>query len=136
MATYIEGAIRGYLMGVTGVKNLIGNRLYFQKAPQKATLPCVIYFAVSDPHGPLFMDSSGTKTKAGQRIFQFTCISDQSLESLNLQQQVMNALRWYRGATQGFTIEWIEIENMRQRYDSVANEYLNDVDARVEYYEA
>jgi len=135
MATYIEGAMRAVLAGTAAVSDYVGSRIYFHKAPQQATLPCIIYFSVADPHKPLYMDIDGVKIKAGQRLMQFTCVSKQSEQGLGLQQAVLNTLRWLQGTTQSFTIEGVEIENVRQRYEPADNLYLNDVDAIVEYYE-
>ncbi len=136
MASYIEGVLRSILVDTAAVGDLVGNRVYWHRTPQEVTVPCVVYFAVSDPHLPLYMSSDGSKAKSGQRRFQFTCISDKSIEGLKLQQRVMNTLRWAQGTTYGFTIETIIIENMRQRIDPVTDLYLNDVDAIVEYFEA
>lgn len=136
MASYIEGVLRSILVNTAAVGDLVGNRVYWQKTPQEPTVPCVVYFAVADPHLPLYMSPDESKAKSGQRLFQFTCMSDKSIEGLNLQQKVMNTLRWAQGTTYGFTIEVITIENMRQRIDPVTDLYLNDVDAIVEYFEA
>lgn len=136
MASYIEGAIRSILIDTEAVGDLVGNRVYWHKTPQIVTLPCVVFFAVSDPHLPLYFDPTEANTKSGQRLFQFTCMSNKSIESLALQQKVMNTLRWAEGTTYGFTIEMITIENMRQRFNPETEIYLNDVDAIVEYFEA
>ena len=136
MATYIEGALKSILQAASAVSNIVGTRVFWQRAPVRASLPCIIYFAVADPHRPLYFDPDGVKTKSGQRVFQFTCVSARNLESLGLQQAVMNTLRWAQGTTYGFTIETIGIENMRQRLDPNTDLFVCDVDAMVEYFEA
>jgi len=124
------------MISASAVSAICSDRIYWQVTPQKVTVPCVVFFGVSDPHQPLYMSADGSKAKAGQRRYQFTCISDEGLQSLNLQHQVMNRLRWWSDTTYGFTIDVITIENMRQRIDPVTNFYMNDVDAIVEYFEA
>ena len=131
----IEGVVRYMLKDTAAVAALCSDRIYWLKTPQKPTLPYVVYHATSDPHDAQYLSPAGTYTKAGQRHFNFACISDDSLESLDLQQTLMNTLRGAQGTTCGFTIEIVTIENMRHRVDPVADVYVNDVDAIVEYYE-
>lgn len=135
MASYIEGCIRSILKDTEDVGDIVGNRIYFHKTPQKVTYPCIVYFAVADPHLPIAMSSDKSKAKSGQRLFQFTCLATVSTVCMNLQQKVMNTLRWAQGTTYGFSINVITIENMRNRYDSTTNIYMGDVDAIVEYFE-
>jgi len=134
MASYIEGMLRSILVDTAAVSDYCGNRVYFQVAPQRPSVPCIVYFAVSDLHQPMYM--SGDGAEAGQRMFQFSCISEDSIEAQLLQQAVMNTLRWAQGTTYGFTIENIGIENMRQRIDPNTDLFVCDVDAIVEYFEA
>jgi len=136
MATYIEGAMKAYLGAATAVTDICSTRIYFAKAPDRPTLPYVIFSTVADPHQGMYFDENGTKTKAGQRLMQFTCIATKNTTAVNLQQEVMNRLRYASGSIQGFTIERIMIENMRQRIDPDTQHYLCDVDARIEYFEA
>lgn len=136
MADYIEGAIKEHLEAVSAVTNICSTRIYWLKAPTVAVLPYIMFFTVSDQHQGMYFDPAGTRTKAGQRLMQFTCISDRNKEAANLQHQVMDRLRGTTGSVYGFTVEGIFIENMRQRIDPDTKHYLCDVDARVEYYEA
>lgn len=135
MANYIEGCVRSILLSTAAVTSICETRISYQKTPQLVTLPCIIYFAVSDPHLPLYMSPDGSKAKSGQRRFQFTCMSNVNTEALALQYEVMNALRWFQGVTSSFTIENISIADMRQHYDDTTEIYANDVDAIVEYFE-
>ncbi len=136
MASLIEGAIRSILIDTAAVGDIVGSRVYWQKTPQQVTAPAVIFHAVSDPHEPMYMTLDGSKTKAGQRLFEFTCMSEESMQGLNLVQQVMNTLRWAQGATYGFTIETVIIQDVRKQYNPETDMYLNFVDAVVEYFEA
>lgn len=136
MATYIEGAIKAHLGAATAVTDICSTRIYFAKAPDRPTLPYVVFSTVSDPHQGMYFDENETKTKAGQRLMQFTCVATKNTTAVNLQQEVMNALRYSSGSIQGFTVERIYIENMRQRIDPNTYYYLADVDAVVEYFEA
>ena len=136
MATKIEGAIRSILVDTPAVGNIVGNRVYWLVTPEVPTMPLVMFFAVSDPHDAKYMTLDGSGSKTGQRMFQFSCESEESLEALDLQQKVMDTLRWVQGTTYGFTIENIEIENMRQRIDPATDLFVCDVDAIVEYFEA
>lgn len=132
----IEGVVRYILKDTVAVSNICSDRIYWLKTPQKPTLPYVVFGATSDLHEALYMSADGSKGKSGQRHFQFTCVSDDALESLDLQQTVMDTLRWAQGATYGFTIEIVTIANMRHDIEPETNLYLNQVEARVEYYEA
>ena len=136
MATYIEGAIKDHLEAASAVTNICSTRIYRLKAPDRPTLPYVIFSTISDPHQPAYFDPDDALTKAGQRLMQFTCVAKVNTTAVNLQQQVMNRLRWSSGSIHGFTVDNIDIENMRQRIDPDTKHYLCDVDARIEYYEA
>ena len=131
----IEGVIRYILKDTAVVSDICSDRIYWLKTPQKPTIPYVVYNAVADPHDALYMSLDQSKAKTGQRLFQFTCVSDDSIESLDLQQTLMDTLRWAQGATYGFTIEIVTIENMRHDIEPETDLYLNQVEARVEYYE-
>jgi hypothetical protein len=135
MATYIEGAIKEYLTDATAVSSICSSRVYWAKAPDRPTIPYVYFFTVSDPHHAMYFDEDDAKTKSGQRLMQFTCVAKKNTDATNLQQTVMNRLRWATGTINGFDVERIYIENMRQRIDPDTNLYLCDVDARVEYFE-
>lgn len=132
----IEGVVRYILKDTTTVSDICSDRIYWLKTPQKPTLPYVEFHAISDPHEALYMTIDESKAKAGQRHFEFTCVSDDSLEALDLQQALMSTLRWAQGVTYGFTIEIITIENMRHDVEPETDLYANKVEARVEYYEA
>jgi len=132
----IEGVVRFILKDTTTVSDICDDRIYWLKTPQKPELPYVVFGSGSDPHDALYMSLDGSKAKTGQRRFQFTCVSDDSLESLELQHQVMNTLRWAQGTTYGFTIEVITMADMRHDISPETDLYENQVEVNVEYYEA
>ena len=136
MASYIEGVIRSILVDTAAVNTYCSTRVYWGRAPQKPTVPFIVFFAISDLHQPMYLTADGSGGDMGQRMYQFSCISDDSIVCQLLQQAVMDTLRWAQGLTYGFTIENINIENMRQRIDPVTDLFVCDVDATVEYYEA
>lgn len=136
MASYIEGAIRSILVDTAAVNTYCSSRVYWRRTPQKPTIPFIVFFAVSDLHQPLYMTLDGSGAETGQRMYQFSCLSDNAIVCQLLQQAVMDTLRWAQGTTYGFTIENVDIENMRQRVDPDTDLYVCDVDAIVEYYEA
>jgi len=133
MATYLEGALKDYLEAGTDVAAIVSTRVYWMRAPQEPTKPYIYFFRVSDPKRPAFFGSS--YITAGQARFQFTCVSDENLEAMSLQDAVMKRLRWANGDIYSHTVSIVTIENMRQRLDPDTMDYLMDVDAMVEYYE-
>jgi len=136
MASYIEGAMRSILVDTPAVNTYSGSRVYWGRTPQKPTTPFIVFFAVSDLHQPLYMTLDGSGSETGQRMFQFSCMAEDSIQVQLMQQAVMDTLRWAQGTSYGFTIENVEIENMRQRVDPTTDLFVCDVDAIVEYYEA
>ena len=136
MATYIEGAIRSILTDTAAVSTYTGSRVYWGRTPQKPTVPFIVFFCVADAHQPMYLTADGSGANMGQRMYQFSCFSDDSIEAQLLQQAVMDTVRWAQGTTYGFTIETVDIENMRQRLDPDTDLYICDVDAMVEYYES
>ena len=135
MATYIEGAIKSYLGAGTAVAAICSTRIYWEKAPDRPTLPYVVFSSISDPHQAMYFDDSDVLTKSGQRLMQFSCVAEKNTDAVNLQQEVMTKLRWTSGTVASYTIITIAIENMRSRIDPETYNYICDVDARVEYYE-
>jgi len=135
MATYIEGAIIDHLQGGTAVAAICSDRIYWEKAPDRPTLPYVVFSSISDPHQAMYFDDSDISTKAGQRLMQFSCVAAKNTTAANLQQEVMTKLRWTTGTVASHAIVTIAIENMRSRIDPDTQHYVCDVDARIEYYE-
>ena len=135
MATYIEGAIVDHLQAGTAVAAICSTRIYWGKAPDRPTKPYVVFNSISDSHDAMYFDPDDELTKSGQRLMQFTCVADKNTTAINLQKEVMNKLRWTTGTVSSHVIVTIAIENMRSRIDPDTQDYLCDVDARVEYYE-
>jgi hypothetical protein len=135
MATYIEGAIIDHLQAGTAVAAICSTRIYWEKAPDRPTLPYVVLSSIADPHQAMYFDPDDVLTKSGQRLIQFTCVAEKNTDAANLQKEVMTKLRWTSGTVASYTIITIAIENMRSRFDSETQIYECDVDAVVEYYE-
>ena len=45
-------ALRSYLLEASAISNLVGARVYPNTLPQGATLPSVVYYAISATHAP------------------------------------------------------------------------------------
>jgi len=135
MATYIEGAIIDHLQGGTAVAAICSDRIYWEKAPDRPTLPYVVFSSIADPHNAMYFDPDDALTKSGQRLMQFSCVAEKNTDAANLQKEVMKKLRWTEGTVASYTIITISIENMRSDFDPDTQRYVCDVDAVVEYYE-
>ena len=135
MATTIEGALKAYVQAATAVSSIVSSRVYFLEAPQDPTFPYVVFFCVDDPHNALYY--GGTSFNSGTARYQFSCFAKEDMMAgLNLQNAIINRLRWTTGTQQGFNIERITILDVRQRRDpDIEHVTISDVDARVEYYE-
>jgi len=81
----IEQAIKKELMAASGVTDLIGERLYYVRAPQDVTKPYVVFFKVS---GSREYSHDGASELANPR-FQFSCFATTYYEA----KQTVNAIR-------------------------------------------
>jgi hypothetical protein len=93
----IEQAILTKLLATSGLTDLIGERIYYVKAPQDVGIPYVVFFKVS---GAREHSHDGASGLARPR-FQFSCFSETYYEAKQIAEQIQSALQAYSGTMGG-----------------------------------
>ncbi len=88
------------LKSSTAVHDVVGDRVFFIQAEQDVTKPFCVYSVVSDPHTPMFFNSSDT----GQARVQINIIDDNRFDALKAATAVRNRLDKYATTMDSMTI--------------------------------
>ena len=126
----IHEALFSRLSGVAGVTTLVGSspcRIYPDEAPQKPTLPYVVYFRVGSerPHAMV------ADTTIRRARFQFNCYASKSDDARALADAVIAALSRYSGTQATVVIDDIYIDNQIDGVDDDAKLKVSVVDIEV-----
>jgi len=89
----IEQAILDELIGTAGITDLVGQRIYYVKAPQDVTTPYIVFTKVSAPREH---DHDGSSGLVGAR-FQFSVFATTYYEAKQIVVQVQAVLQAYSG---------------------------------------
>lgn len=93
----IEQGILNELVGTAGLTAIVGQRIYYVRAPQDVTLPYVVFFKVS---GVREHSHEGASGLANPR-FQISCFAETYYEAKQIAQQVQSALQGFSGTMGG-----------------------------------
>ena len=93
----IEQATLKELLADSGVTNLIGERLYYVKAPQDVTKPYVVFFKAS---GPREYSHNGASALARPR-FQFSCFATTYYQAKQIAEAIRAAIEAFSGTMGG-----------------------------------
>jgi hypothetical protein len=129
----IETALVTYLKAHTGLKALIGAKLYPEEIPQGTVLPAVSYIKISD-----VKDHTLTGQLENERpIFQFTAFSLTKAQARLVANQLKLAMKDYVGTLSGIEIQKIELQNELTNLDTTADGtvkvYSEDLEFEVNY---
>lgn len=93
----IEQAILNELAGTAGLTAIVGQRIYYVKAPQDVTVPYVVLFKVSGVREHSHDGASGL----GNPRFQVSCFAETYYQAKQIAQQVQSALQGFSGTMGG-----------------------------------
>lgn len=93
----IEQAIKRELMADSGVTDLIGERLYYVRAPQDVVKPYVVFFKVSG----LREYSHDGASELAQPRFQFSCFATIYYEAKQIAEAIRAAIEAFSGTMGG-----------------------------------
>jgi len=93
----IEQAILTELLGQSGLTDLIGERIYYVKAPQDVDTPYIVFFKVSAPREHSHDGASGL----AHPRFQLSIFATTYYEAKQIAEQVQTALQAYSGTMGG-----------------------------------
>lgn len=96
----VEKAINARLLAFSGVTALLDARVYPELAPQKATLPYVVYTRIDTEH---LMTKDNAAGLANARI-QINSVAATYLKAKQLAEQVRLALQGWSGTGNGVTV--------------------------------
>jgi len=125
----IEQAIKKELLADSGIKSLIGERLYYVKAPQDVAKPYVVFLKAS---GPREYSHDGASKLARPR-FQFSCFAMTYYEAKQIAEAIRAAIEAFSGTMGGtggvevgscFCINESDIYEEDTRLFHVAVDYL------------
>jgi len=93
----IEQAIKKELLTDSGITSLIGERLYYVKAPQDVTKPYIVFLKAS---GPREYSHDGVSKLAHPR-FQFSCFATTYYEAKQIAEAIRAAIEAFSGTMGG-----------------------------------
>lgn len=127
----IETALFTRLSGYAGLSALVSARIYPKRAPQNATLPCLVYERVSATRVPAL----NSDTDIVEARFQITVVASTYSSILSVSTQVRSALQRYRGTVSGIVIDDIQIVNDTDIYDPAVEFYQRAIDFEITHRE-
>lgn len=89
----IEQAIKTELTSTTALTALVGQRIYYVKAPQDVEAPYIVFFKVT---GPRVHSHDGASSLAHPR-FQFSIFADTYYMAKQIAEQLQTALQGFNG---------------------------------------
>lgn len=106
-------AFRTYLLTKSGVTNLISTRIYPDALPQNPTIPCAVYYVISDNPDHHF---TGASQLTVLRI-QLDCYAVTRLAANALSEAMRNAADGYRGAMGSEVAHMCHLDSKRYETD-------------------
>lgn len=134
----VLNAVRSYLLGVSSITDIIGQRFYVDRRMQSATHPCATITRVSETHDHLISNRSGFV----QTRLQIECFSTLRSTTQSLAEVIYRSgIAAVKGATGGVNIRGVTVEDGRRDYtidDSTGGDdhvYVTQFDLMVSYKE-
>lgn len=129
----MEQAFIAYLLAFTGLKNLIGNKIYPEEIPQSTTLPAVYWIKISDVKEHLL---SG-QCKTERPVYQFTAQALTKSAAKAVTELIKKALCDYQGLMGGVEVQKIELESegsgMYASPDGTIKVYVEDLEFQITF---
>ena len=95
----------------TSVNDAVGNRIFLVTAEQGTPQPYCTYFAVSDPHDPMYFD----KAQTGQVRMQFNVYDNDRYNCLDVSHAIRDNLDQFQGSMDGVNILALNCSGVIQR---------------------
>ena len=129
----IDEAIIAYLKAHTGLKALVGARIFFEVLPQGTAFPAVVIQKISD-----IKDHYLTGQAELERpIYQFTAMGLTKASARLVTNQLKSALCDYQGTLSGVVVQKIELQNeissLEKTPDGILEVYYEDLEFEVNF---
>jgi hypothetical protein len=109
----VLGAVRTYFLSRSPITDVIGQRMYFQRRPQKSALPSATIMRVSESHDHLLSDRSGfVKTRLQVECFSLLQTTTESLAETIYK----SGIAAIKGVTNSVDIRGVVVEDGRRDY--------------------
>lgn len=135
----VISAVRSYILSQSSVTDVIGQRMYFDRLKQKATLPAATISRVSETHAHTISNRSGL---VWDRL-QIDCYSLNRLTTASLAETIYKCgIVAFKGTTGSVNIRGVDVEDGRRDYtidDAKGGDdhiYATQFDLRVCYLES
>lgn len=130
--------VRSYLLNVSGVTDIVGQRFYTDQLPQRATLPAIVINQLFTVHDHQLSDLAGL---AHARL-QFECYAATRLVANSIAESIRSSgIITRKGSTNGVDIRGVRIEEGMSYKDDAATDgsdeqrYVTVFDLVVDYLE-
>lgn len=90
----IESSIRTYLLSKSSITDLVGQRIYYMRAPEIVTYPYIAFYVLSNPEERVEIGQDGSRP-----IFTFKAVAKDSLEVVQISNAIRSELRDLRSTT-------------------------------------
>lgn len=130
---FIEQALTSYLLSHTGLKALIGTKLYPEEIPQNTKLPAVYYLTISDTKDHILDGQCNVESP----YIQWTVCAASKSSAKAVAEQIKSALCDYRGTLSGIKIQKIELQNELPSFEKSADGtikiYTHDLEFQIDF---
>jgi len=110
----VQVAVRAYLLTKTAITDIVGQRIYTDKLPQKATLPAVTMRIQSERH---IHALTGLVGLVDTRL-QFECYSASRIATNNLCNEIIfSGIDAIKGTYSGLDIRGVMVEDGRRSFE-------------------
>lgn len=99
--TSLQEMLHDYWCGQATVTTEVGYRIYWLKAPQRATMPYVTYYVTADPHLPFAFGRKDT----GQAVVRVNVYDDNKTRALRISHVVRDSINHYSDTFRGLLVE-------------------------------
>lgn len=114
----IGAELRGHLIGITAISDLVGSRVYPDALPQDSALPAIVYHQILEDFETFV---SGDLAQLSRAVLQIEAHADTRLVANSLARLIRDpavGIIGYRGAWGDATIDTVEIWSGGVRYDT------------------
>ena len=125
----MEEDLRAYLLTLSAITDLIGQRVYFIKLPQDTTFPALTINRISTQR----RRSHGGNSNLTRPRIQLTCFAETYLATKAISTQIVNALESYVGTMGSTQVYDSFVENELDLYDSESKIYYLPIDVMIRY---
>jgi len=125
----LKSEILTFIKSKSEVTDIVGNRIWYDKLPEDATLPAITFSRISDPHK---YTQSGDSGHRNPRV-QFSCWAETDQAAEDLGETLSGVMTAFVGAFGSINIQSSMIENKVDMHDPATKRYFVPVDIKFRY---